>query len=450
MSQSDLSDLSTADVLRLNKEYTLFEWSMQGGYAPLPVARAKGVYFWDTDGKRYIDFNSQLMSVNIGHGDERIKNAIVEQLDKIAYINPYAATEPRGVLGELLAKVTPGNLKKSFFTLGGSEANENAVKIARMVSGRHKILARYRSYHGGTAMSMGLTGDPRRWASEPQPSGIVRIPDPFYYRNRLPISEEQFMQECLNQTEDVIKFEGPKNIAAMIVETITGTNGIIIPTKSYYQGLRQLCDKYGIFLILDEVMCGFGRTGKMFACEHYDIVPDIMTMAKGLTSSYLPLGDCIVSEDIGKFFDDHTLWAGLTYGGHAVSCAAAIAAVNILIDDKLVERAASMGAYLAQREDELMAKHPSVGDVRHIGLFTIFELVKNRTTKEPMAPYNAGGKDMEIMNLIKKFFNDNGLFTFVRWNSFFVNPPLCITKEELDEGLEIVDRALEIADEFVV
>ena len=443
-----MSNLSATEVINLNREYTLFEWSMQGGYTPLTAARAKGVYFWDTDGKRYLDFNSQLMSVNIGHGDERIKQAVIEQMDKIAYVNPYAATEPRGVLGELLAKITPGNLKKSFFTLGGSEANENAIKIARMVTGKHKILARYRSYHGGTAMSMGLTGDPRRWASEPQPSGIMRIPDPFYYRCRLPISEEQFMQECLDQTEDVIKFEGGKNIAAIIVETITGTNGIIVPTKSYYKGLRQLCDKYGILLILDEVMCGFGRTGKMFACEHYDIVPDIMTMAKGLTSSYLPLGNCIVSEDVGKYFEDHVLWAGLTYGGHAVSCAAAIAAVNVIIEDKLVERAASMGAYLAQREDELKVKHPSVGDVRHIGLFSIFELVKNRATKEPMAPYNASGKDMEIMNLIKKFFNDNGLFTFVRWNSFFVNPPLNITKEELDEGLEIVDQALEIADEF--
>ena len=441
--------LSTEKIVQLNKDYTLFEWNMQGGYAPLPVDHAKGVYFWDTDGKRFIDFNSQLMSVNIGHGDQRITQAVVAQMEKLAYANPYAATEARGVLGELLAKITPGNLKKSFFTLGGSEANENAVKIARMASGKHKILARYRSYHGGTAMSMGLTGDPRRWASEPQPPGIMRIPDPYYYRCRLPISEAEFMQECLNQTEDVIKFEGPNNIAGILMETVTGTNGIIIPTKEYYQGLRMLCDKYGIFLILDEVMCGFGRTGKMFACEHYGIAPDIMTMAKGLTSSYLPLGDCIVSEEIGKYFDNKVLYAGLTYGGHAVSCAAAIAAINIIIDDKLVEKAAATGAYLAQREDELKAKHPSVGDVRHIGLFTIFELVKNQATKEPMAPYNAGGKDMEVMNLVKKFFHDNGLFTFVRWNNFFVNPPLTITREELDEGLEIVDRALEITDEFV-
>ena len=441
--------LSAEEVISLNKEYTLFEWSAQGGHMPLPVDHAEGVYFWDTSGKRYIDFNSQLMSVNIGHGNQRVIQAILDQLNKLAYVNPYAATEPRGVLGKLLADITPGNLKKSFFTLGGSEANENAVKIARMVSGKHKLLARYRGYHGGTAASMTLTGDPRRWASEPGIPGVVRIPDPYYYRSRLKLTEDEFMAECLNQTEDVIKFEGPKTIAAIIVETITGTNGIIIPNKAYYQGLRALCDKYGIFLILDEVMCGFGRTGKMFACEHYDIVPDIMTMAKGLTSSYLPLGNCIVSEEIGRYFDDHVLYAGLTYGGHAVSCAAAIAAVNVLIDDKLVENAATLGAYLAQREDELKAKHPSVGDVRHIGLFSIFELVKNRETKEPMAPFNASGKEMEIMNLVKKFFTDNGLFTFVRWNNFFVNPPLSITKEQLDEGLEIVDQALDITDEFV-
>jgi taurine--2-oxoglutarate transaminase len=442
--------LNQQEIIQKSKDYTLFEWSMQGGYTPIAADRAKGVYFWTTDGKRYIDFNSQLMSVNIGHGNERVMKAVMEQMQKLTYINPYATSEPRAVLGELLANITPGNLKKSFFTLGGSEANENAIKIARMATGKHKILARYRGYHGGTSGSMTLTGDPRRWASEPGLPGVHRIPDPYYYRSRLSLSEEAFMQECLNQTEDIIQFEGPNNIAAIIVETITGTNGIIIPTTSYYKGLRQLCDRYGILLILDEVMCGFGRTGKMFACEHYDIAPDIMTMAKGLTSSYLPLGNCIVSEEIGKYFDDHVLHAGLTYGGHAVSCAAAIAAINVLIDDKLVENAAKMGAYLAQREDELKAKHPSVGDVRHIGLFSIFELVRNRETKEPLAPYNANAKQMEAMNLIKKFFNDNGLFTFVRWNNFFVNPPLCITKEELDEGLEIVDKALDISDDFVV
>jgi taurine--2-oxoglutarate transaminase len=441
--------LSAQEVIHLNKEYTLFEWNAQGGFTPQPIDHAEGVYFWTSDGKRFLDFNSQLMSVNIGHGDRRVIDAICKQAGQLTYANPYAATEARGVLGQMLAEITPGNLKKSFITLGGSEANENAIKIARMVSGRHKILARYRSYHGGTAGSMTLTGDPRRWASEPGIPGVVRIPDPYYYRTRLNLTEDEFMMECLNQTEDIIKFEGPNSVAAIIMETVTGTNGIIIPTKAYYQGLRQLCDKYGIFLILDEVMCGFGRTGKWFACEHYDIAPDIMTMAKGLTSSYAPLGNCIVTEEIGKYFDDHVLWAGLTYGGHALSCAAAIACINVYKEDNLIERAAEMGRFLAEEEDKLKAKHPSVGDVRHIGLFSIFELVRNRQTKEPMAPYNASGKDMEVMNLIKKFFNENGLFTFVRWNNFFVNPPLCISKEELKEGLEIVDRALEIADDFV-
>jgi taurine---2-oxoglutarate transaminase len=290
------------EVVQLNKDYSLFEWNAQAGYSPIPIERAKGVYFWGMSGKRYLDFNSQLMCTNIGHGNQRVIDAITPQLIQLGYVNAYAATEPRGVLGELLAKIAPGDLKKSFFTLGGSEANENAVKIARMATGKQKILARYRSFHGGTAASMALTGDPRRWASEPGIPGVVRIPDPFYYACRLPISEEQFMLECLNQTEDIIKFEGAKNIAATLLEPITGTNGIIIPTKAYYQGIRELCDKYGILLIFDEVMSGFGRTGKMFACEHFEIAPDIMTMAKGLTSSYLPLGNCMVSETVADYF----------------------------------------------------------------------------------------------------------------------------------------------------
>ncbi|MFN3704664.1 MAG: aminotransferase class III-fold pyridoxal phosphate-dependent enzyme [Thermoflexales bacterium] len=441
--------LSAEEVIRLNKEYTLFEWSAQGGYVPMPIERAKGVYFWTTDGKRYLDFNSQLMSVNIGHGDERVIKAMYDQAQKLTYANPYAATEVRGRLGEMLAEITPGTLKKSFFTLGGSEANENAIKIARMYTGRHKIIARYRSYHGATLGSATLTGDPRRWAAEPAISGVVRVHDPYHYRCRWCQREDACNLNCLNHIEDTIQFEGPHTIAAIIMETITGTNGIIIPKKEYYQGLRQICDKYGILLILDEVMCGFGRTGEWFACNHYDIAPDIMTMAKGLTSSYAPLGNCIVSEEIARFFDDHVLWSGLTYGGHALSCAAAIACIQVYKEDNLIERAREMGEFLAEEEDKLKAKHPSVGEVRHIGLFSIFELVKNPETREPMAPFNAKGEEMRVMNMIKKFFLDNGLFTFVRWNNFFVNPPLCISKEELKEGLDIIDRALEIADEFV-
>lgn len=441
---------SAQDIVQWTKDYTLFEWAAQSAAAPLPVSHAKGVYFWTVDGRRFLDFNSQLMSVNIGHGDERVIRAIAEQAARAPYVNPSMTTEVRAVLGKMIAEVTPGNLKKSFFTLGGSEANEAAIRIARAVTGRQKILARWRSYHGGTAGSMTLTGEPRRWGAEPGIPGVVRIPDPYYYRCRLPISEAQFMQECLDQTEDIIQFEGPRTIAAMILETVTGTNGIIIPSEAWFKGIRALCDKYGILLIADEVMCGFGRTGKWFAVEHFGVQPDIMTVAKGLTSSYAPLGACVVSEDIGAYFDNRALPTGLTYNSHALSCAAAIACINVYKEDNLIERAAEMGRFLAEQEDALADKHPSVGEARHIGLFTIFELVKNKATREPMAPYNAAGKDMEVMNKVRKHLLDRGVFAFVRWNTVFANPPLCITREQIQEGLTAIDEALSIADEHTV
>lgn len=442
--------MSDAEIVRLNKEYTLFEWSAQGAFNPIPVDHAKGVHFWDAAGKRYIDFNSQLMCVNIGHGDQRVIQAIQKQAADLPYVSPYHATRVRGELGEMLADITPGNLKKSFFTLGGSESNENAIKIARLVSGKHKILARYRSFHGATSGSMTLTGDPRRWPNEPGIPGVVHMMDPYRYRCRWCEKESACNLNCLNHVEDTIQFEGPNTIAAIIMEPVTGTNGIIIPPDGYLKGVQDLCKKYGIFFIADEVMSGFGRTGEWFAVNHWDVEPDIMSLAKGLTSGYAPLGATVVSEEIGKYFDDHVLWGGLTYGGHALGCAAAIATINVYKEDHLIERAREMGKFLAAEEDKLKAKHPSVGDVRHIGLFSIFEIVRNPKTKEPMAPFNAKAADMGPMALVGKFFRDNGLYTFVRWNNFFVNPPLSITKEELAEGLEIVDRALEITDDSVV
>lgn len=442
--------MSNAEIVQQNKEYTLFEWSAQGTFNPIPVDHAKGVHFWDAEGKRYIDFNSQLMNVNIGHGDPRVIKAIQDQAAKLTYMSPYQATQPRGELGELLAQITPGNLKKSFFTLGGAEANENAIRIARLVTGKHKILARYRSFHGATAGAMTLTGDPRRWPSEPGIPGVIHMMDPDRYRCRWCEKEEACNLNCLNHVEDTIKFEGPNTIAAIIMEPVTGTNGIIVPPEGYLKGVRELCTKYGILFIADEVMSGFGRTGEWFAVDHWKVTPDIMSVAKGLTSGYAPLGATIVSEEVAKYFDDHVLWAGLTYGGHALSCAAAIACINVYKEDKLIERAREMGKFLAAEEDKLKAKHPSVGDVRHIGLFTIFEIVRDRKTKEPMAPFNAKASEMGPMSLVGKFFRDNGLYTFVRWNNFFVNPPLCITQQELSEGLEIVDRALEITDDSVV
>lgn len=441
--------LSTDEIVRLNKEYTLFEWNAQGGYQPIPVDHAQGVYFWDTTGKRYLDFNSTLMNVNIGHGDARVIRAIQEQAARLTYASPYAATEVRGLLGQRLAELAPGNLKKSFFTLGGSDANENAVKMARMATGKQKVLARYRAFHGATAGAGALTGDPRRWPVEPAVPGVIHMHDPYRYRCRWCEKEEACNLNCLNHVEDTILFEGPQNIAAIIMEPVTGTNGLIIPPDGYLQGVRALCDRYGILLIFDEVMSGFGRTGAWFAANHWDVAPDIMTLAKGLTSGYAPLGDAIVSEEIAAYFDKHLLWAGLTYGAHALGCAAALACIEVYAQDRLIERSRDLGLFLADQEDRLKDKHPSVGDVRHIGLFSIFELVRNRQTKEPVVPFNAQGDQMGPMNVFKKFLHDNGLFTFVRWNIFMVNPPLIISRAELMEGLEIIDRALEITDDMV-
>lgn len=442
--------MNAAALAQLNKDYTLFEWSAQNAINPIAVDHAKGVHFWDTDGKRYIDMNSMLMSVNIGHGDQRVIQAIQEQAAKLTYVSPYMATDVRGQLGEMLAEITPKRLKKSFFTLGGAEANENAIKIARMVTGKHKIIARYRSYHGGTAGGMTLTGDPRRWASEPGIPGVVRVMDPYQYRCRWCEAAGVCNMNCLNHVEDTILFEGAQNIAAILMEPVTGTNGIIIPPNGYMQGIRQLCDQYGILFIADEVMSGFGRTGEWFAVDHWGVEPDIMSVAKGLTSSYLPLGATIVSEEIGKYFDEKVLYAGLTYGGHAMGCAAAIACINVYTEDNLIARAQEMGKYLGEWHEKLKAKHPSVGDVRYIGMFSLIEVVKNRKTREPMAPFNAKASEMGAMGVMNKFFRDNGLYTFVRWNNVMVNPPLIITKQELDEGMEIIDRALEIADDSVV
>ncbi len=443
------TSLSAEEIVRLSKQHTLFEWSVQADVAPIPMARAKGVFFWDANGKRYLDFNSQLMSVNIGHGDPRVIQAIKAQADKLVYANPYMATEPRAQLGRMLAEIAPGDLNKVFFTLGGSESNENAIRIARLVTGRQKIIARYRSYHGATAGSATLTGDPRRFGAEPGIPGICRVLDPYRYRCSFCQTHPACTMQCLRHVEEVIEYEGPQNIAAVIMETVTGTNGIIIPPDGYLQGLRALCDRHGILLILDEVMSGFGRTGKWFAAEHWQVVPDIMTIAKGLTSSYLPLGGVLMREKVASYFEDHLFYGGLTYNSHPMSCAAAIATLQVYVEDRLIENAERLGRVLSRELERLKQKHPSVGDVRAIGLFSIVELVKDRNTREPLVPYNARPAQMQVMNQINKFFREHGLYTFIRWNNFFVNPPLCITEEQLMEGLGVVDAALEISDRAV-
>ncbi len=441
--------LSAEEIVSLSKQYTMFEWLAQSAVHPIPMAKAKGIFFWDANGKRYFDFNSQLMCVNIGHGDQRVIDAIKKQAETLAYANPYMATEPRALLGRKLAELAPGDLNKSFFTLGGAEANENAIKIARMVTGRHKIIARYRSYHGGTYGAATLTGDPRRFAAEPGVPGIVRVLDPYQYRCSFCGDKGGCTNACLRHVEEIVEYEGPDKIAGIIMETVTGTNGILVPPDGYLQGIRALCDKHGILLILDEVMAGFGRTGKMFACDHWNVVPDLLTTAKGLTSAYLPLGAVIMRDKVAAHFDKNVFYGGLTYNSHPMGCAAALAAIKVLEDDKLVENAAKVGKVLSRELSRLKERHPSVGDVRSIGLFSIVELVKDRKTREPMAPFNARADQMGVMNDVRKALLDNGIYTFVRWNNFFVNPPLCITEEQLMEGLALVEKALEVADKAV-
>jgi taurine--2-oxoglutarate transaminase len=439
---TEASAMTGADIVELTKRHTLFEWSAQSKVDPIPVAGAKGSYFWTPEGKRYLDFNSQLMCTNIGHGHPHVVEAIKRQAEILPYANPFMATEPRARLGQKLAEITPGDIDTFFFTNGGAEANENAIKIARMFSGRHKIMARYRSYHGGTAGAISLTGDPRRWAAEPGIPGIVRVPDPYHGIQRGWDSAD----EALATLEEIIQLEGPKTIAAFILETVTGTNGILVPPDGYLQGVRELCDRYGILLIADEVMAGFGRTGKWFAVDHWNVVPDLITMAKGLTAAYVQLGAVGMRHDIAQHFRDNVFYGGLTYNSHPLGCATALATIEVYEDEGLIERAARMGERLEVHHAQLAQKHPSVGATRSIGLFGIVELVRDRDTMEPMAPFNGTSDEMAALG---KRFRDDGLYTFVRWNSFFTNPPLTISEEELAEGFAIIDRALDVTDAAV-
>ena len=382
------------------------------------------------------------MCVNIGHGDERVIKAINDQAASLAYANPFMATEVRARLGVKLAEIAPGDIDAFFFTNGGAEANENAIRIARLFTGRHKIGARYRSYHGGTAGALTLTGDPRRWAAEPGIPGVFRIPEFYHGIQR----RSETAEEVLSRTEEVIQLEGPATIAALIVEPVTGTNGILVPPDGYLQGLRDLCDRYGILLIADEVMAGFGRTGAWFSVDNWQVIPDLITMAKGLTSAYVQLGAVGMQRRIADHFQKNIFYGGLTYNSHPLACAAALATISVYEEDRLIENAQKMGAVMRDLLDDLKTRHPSVGVVRSIGLFGIVELVRDEKTLEPMAPFNGSSPEMQALG---KYFREEGLYTFVRWNTFFTNPPLCITEQELREAFAIIDRGLEITDRAV-
>ena len=434
--------LSAQEITELCLRHTLYDWSAQTGLKPLPVTSAKGVHFHTADGRRFLDFNSQLMCVNAGHGDRRIVEAIKRQAEELPYISPFMAHEPRARLGAKLAELLPGDIEKVFFTLGGAESNENAIKIARAVTGRQKVLARYRSYHGSTATAMQATGDPRRWPNESGSSSVVHVLDPYHGIQR----GWDTVEEALADLEETIQLEGPSTIAAFLLEPIPGTNGILVPPDGYLQGVRAICDRHGILMICDEVMSGFGRTGRWFGVDHWGVVPDLITMAKGLTSSYVPLGAVGMRPHVAAYFDDHAFYGGLTYNSHPLACAAALGAIQAYEEDDMVGNSRRMGEVLAGIHRRLRERHPCVGAARSIGLFGCLELVRDRQTLEPLAPFNGTSPEMKA---VAQALVEGGMHTFVRWNTIMTNPPLCITEAELEEGFEILDSALEIGDRAV-
>lgn len=442
-------DTSHDELVKKNKAYTLASWTTQNAWNPISMERAEGVYFWDADGKRYLDWSSQLINVNIGHGHPHVIKAIQEQITKLGHAYPGIATEPRARLGELLHEIAPGDLSKSFFTLGGADAIENAMKIARMSTGKQKVITRYRSYHGATFGAMTAGGDPRRLANEPGVPWIVRVHGPYayrspIYRDRSSDDGDRIVADLIEQT---VLFEGPENVAAILLEGYSGTSGIMQGGQVFWQRVQEICESYDILLIIDEVMSGFGRTGEWFGVNHYPSVkPDIMVIAKGLTSGYVPMGATMVTDEIASYFDDHALWAGLTYSSHPLSCAAAIANIEVYRQENLIEQAREMGKMMRAGLIELLEEHPSVGEVRGTGLLQIIELVKNRHTREPMSGWNQ--PPSEAMQKVAAKLRELGMSTFVKWDWIFCAPPLVVTEEQLGEGLEMIDQALQIADQY--
>lgn len=437
--------METQELIDLCKRHTMYTWSAGNKVDPWPIERAEGIYMWTTEGQRITDFNSQLMCVNIGHSHPKVLQAMRAATEKLIYSFPATATEPRAKLGQKLASLMPEEINTFFFTLGGAEANENAIKLARMYSGRHKILSRYRSYHGATNATMQLTGDPRRLANEPGMPGVIRVMDPTPYTYSFGRTDAEKTEANLRYLEEVIMYEGADRIAAMFIETVTGTNGILPPPEGYLKGLRTLLDKYGILLVCDEVMCGFGRTGKMFAFEHGEIVPDIVCMAKGLTSAYAPLGAVGVRDAIADHFKENVFWGGLTYNAHAFSMHTALAVLDVLEEEKLVENAAAMESVMREEMQQLKEKHACVKDFRIIGLFGMMDLQKNNAG-EPFVPY--AGPAHPALTQFARDLRDAGIFTFVRWSSFMCNPPLCITEEQIRETFATIDGLLDRVDTF--
>ncbi|MDH3710793.1 MAG: aminotransferase class III-fold pyridoxal phosphate-dependent enzyme [Cyclobacteriaceae bacterium] len=433
-----------------NLNHTIFSWTKQGGLNPIHAHTAEGVYICDKDGKRYLDFSSQLMNVNIGHGHPAVAKAVQEQMSQLSYVYPGMVTDARGQLGKRLADITPKSLTRTFFTLGGADAVESAIKVARVVTGRPKIISLYRSYHGATYGAMAAGGDPRKLAVDRYgPTNMIHVENPYFYRCPWNSStSEECGQHAFEHLARVVKYEGPENVAAILLEGESGSSGCIKFPGNYWSLVAEFAKEHGILTIDDEVMSGFGRTGKWFAIEHHGVEPDMMCIAKGLTAGYIPLGGLVVSEPIAQFFENTNIPIGLTYSAHPVACAAANAVLQVYEDEDLINKAQSMGQYVEAKVKELADRHPSIGDFRNTGLLGCIELVKSRKTKEPVTPWNANPHQMAITNEMAAKVRELGMFTFVRWNYIFVAPPLVITEAQVDEGMEIISQTIALADAY--
>lgn len=440
--------LGPARTYELDRKHVFHSWSAQAKITPMTVVSAGGSHVWDGEGNRYLDFSSQLVFTNIGHQHPRVVQAIQDQAARLCTIAPQHANDARSEAARLICEVTPGDLDKVFFTNGGADAVEHAVRMARLHTGRYKVLTRYRSYHGGTDTAVNLTGDPRRWPNDYGNSGVVHFFGPFLYRSRFHASTEQ--EECdraLEHLEETICMEGSDTIAAILLESIPGTAGIMVPPAGYLTGVRELCDRYGIVFIADEVMAGFGRSGRWFGIEHGNVVPDLLTFAKGVTSGYVPLGGVAINSRIAATFDERVYPGGLTYSGHPLATAAAVATLQVMHDEDIVARAARLGeVVIGPRLQQLLEAHPSVGEVRGTGVFWALELVKDRQTREPLAPY---GGTSEAMNAVVAECKANGLLLFVNFNRIHVVPPCTISPDEVSHGLSVLDAALTLADHAV-
>lgn len=442
---NEKTTLTVDEIKKYDKEYNLHSWSAQAKLNPMVITKAEGIYFWDEMGKKYYDMSSQLVNLNIGYGNKKVIEAIQKQAAKLAFTGPGNAIDVRSELAKKVIEVAPDNMGKVFFTLGGADSNENAIKMARMVTGKYKIFSRYRSYHGSTFGAANLTGEPRRYTCEPGIPGFVKFFDPYIYQEKIEFkSEEEASKYYVNKLREQITYEGADTVAAMVLETVTGSNGVIIPPKGYLAGVRALCDEYNIIMICDEVMAGWGRTGEWFACNNWNVKPDIITFAKGITCGYVPLGGVIVNKEIAKYFDDNVLMCGLTYSAHPIGCAAGCATIDVYKEEKLIENSREMGKVLGEELEKLKEKHASVGDVRYIGLFSAVELVRNKDTREPMVPY---GKDPEkVMLKLVGMLKKKGFSTYSHESCILVAPPLIIKEHEIKEAMAILDEVLDYAD----